>query len=138
MSNEKLVEIKPIDLAVVWGTAFGQIADLYKSGWTAMLEAGNAESSIFGDSSSTVVAHIVNGAAPALKAQSMKGESFGEKLNGNAVIFAPRKPENGEIVIDCKVNESLVQPPVTGDIYRGEVVDKEGRLVARIALDAGS
>jgi hypothetical protein len=137
MGDEKIVEARPVDLAVVWGKAFGQLADLWKSAATAMMEAGNAESDVTGGQVDTVTVAANKGETPALVVRNMKGESFGASLPARAVTLTPRAPAHDRVVFDCTVDEALAVR-IPGDIYRGEVVDARGRVVGRIALDAGS
>lgn len=138
MGEEKIVEARPIDLAIVWGKAFGQLVDLWKSWASAMMEAGNAESDVTSSPVATVTVAMDKGEMPVLKVRNMKGESFGASLSSDAVKFTPRKPAGDRVTFDFTVDEEKVPAGQTGDIYRGEVVDARARVVGRIALDAGS
>jgi hypothetical protein len=138
MGDDKIVAARPIDLAKVWGKALGQLADLWKSGVSAMMEAGSAEGDVTGGQVTTVTVAVAKGETPpTLVVRNMKGESFGASLPARAVTLTPRAPDHGMVVFDCTVDEALAAR-VPGDIYRGQVVDARGRVVGRIALDAGS
>jgi hypothetical protein len=142
MSNGKFAGLRPHELAAVWGTAFGQLVELWRAGLTALLEIGSGESTITGSFSNEIEVPAVGGHAPRLIAQNLVGESFGYPLPSNAVIFAERgSARPGHVLVDCWVDESRVQPiadDIKGDIYRGEVVDAQDQRIALIALDVGS
>jgi hypothetical protein len=138
MGNERFAELSPRDLAVVWGRAFGQVVQLWTVGFTSLLETGSGESTIVGSDSDQFVVAVLNGVAPRLIARNLVGETFGRLLSSDAVIFTEKGPAGpGRVGMECRVDEARAQP-IVGDIYRGEVVDAQGRLVAKIALDAGS
>jgi hypothetical protein len=138
MSDEELARLRPSDLATVWGTAFGQMIDLWRAALVALLEGGSAETPGLGDHTTQLSVPAVSGRAPRLLARTLVGESFGRLLDGSAVTFTERGPgDPGLVLVDCSVDESLAQP-ILGDIYRGEVVDERGAPIARIGLDAGS
>ena len=138
MLDEELVRLRPRDLAAVWGTAFGQVIDLWRAAWTALLEAGSGEAHILGDQCNQIAVPAVGGRAPRLIARNLVGESFGRSLGGHCVRFTEKGPGGpGVVLVDCCVDESRDQP-IQGDIYRGEVVDERGVLIAQVALDAGS
>jgi len=139
MSDEELVRLRPRDLAAVWGTAFGQLAQLWRSGLMALLEIGSGEDgAILSDECNRVSVRRVGGRVPHLTARRLVGQSFGRPLDGGVVTFSVAGPGGpGAVLVDCCVDESLGQG-IQGDIYRGEVVDEQGAAIARIALDAGS
>jgi len=138
MSNEELVRLRPRDLAAVWGKAFGQVAELWRVWAFALLEAGAAEDpNLVGDHRVEVRATAVGGRTPRLTARDFVGETFGERLDGSLVRFAPKpSTDAGVAVFDCSVDEPAGR--IRGDLYVGDVVDERGALVQRIALDAGS
>jgi|SRR5581483_9233760 len=138
MGDERIVQARPIDLAIVWGRALGQLADLWKAGVSAMMEAGNAEADVTGGLVTTVTVATGKGETPALRVRNMKGESFGASLSSDAVKCTPGKPAGDTATFEFSVDDKKVPPELTGDIYRGEVVDARGRVIGRIALDAGS
>ena len=43
MAENDLVRVRPRDLAKVWGTAFGQIVDLWRTSLMALMELGSGE-----------------------------------------------------------------------------------------------
>jgi len=138
MRDEELVRLRPRDLAMVWGTAFGQLVDLWRAGWTALLEASSGEGYFLGDQCNTIAVRAVGGRAPRLVARNLIGESFGKSLDAQCVTFTEKGSGGpGLVLVDCCVDESVGQP-IQGDIYRGEVVDEQDAPIARIALDAGS
>jgi hypothetical protein len=139
MSDEELVRLRPRDLAAVWGTAFGQLAQLWRSGLMALLEIGSGEDgAILSDECNRISVRRVGGRVPHLTARRLVGQSFGRPLDGGVVTFSVAGPGGpGAVLVDCCVDESLGQG-IQGDIYRGEVVDEQGAPIARIALDAGS
>jgi hypothetical protein len=139
MRDEELIRLRPRDLAVVWGTAFGQLIDLWRSGLMALLELGSAEdATVLGDECNRISVQLVGGGVPRLTARNLVGQSFGKPLDGAAVTFNVVGPDGpGLVLVDCCVDESY-GGPIQGDIYRGEVVDEQGRHIAWIALDAGS
>lgn len=139
MSNEELVRLRPRDLAAVWGTAFGQVAELWRVWAFSLFEVGAAEDpNLVGDHRVEVRARTVGGRTPLLVARDFVGETFGERLDASLVRFAPRpSADAGMAVFDCSVDESAGRR-IHGDLYVGDVVDERGALVQRIALDAGS
>jgi len=139
MSDEELVRLRPRDLAAVWGTAFGQLARLWRSGLMAVLEIGSGEDrTILSDECNRITVQRVGGRVPHLIARNLVGQSFGRPLDGGVVTFhVAGSGGPGAVLVDCCVDESLSQG-IQGDIYRGEVVDEQGTPITRIALDAGS
>jgi len=139
MRDEELVRLRPRDLATVWGTAFGQLFDLWKSALMALLEAGSGEDrTIVSDECNRLSVQRVGGTVPRLIARNLVGQSFGRTLDGRVVTFTEKTPSGpGHALVDCCVDESHGEP-IQGDIYRGEVVDEQGTRIAQVALDAGS
>lgn len=139
MSDEELVRLRPRDLAVVWGTAFGQLVDLWRAWIMALLETGSGEDrTVIGDECNRISVRRAGGGMPSLTARNLVGQSFGRPLDGRVVTFAEVGPDGtGRVLVDCCIDESRAKQ-IQGDIYRGEVVDEQGAVVARVALDAGS
>lgn len=136
MADEERCEPTPRDLAIAWGTAFVQFTELWRAGITAFSEAGSAEAPIDGNERDRFV--VRESAAAGLHASTMKGESFGQQLPGNAVhITQDGPPRAGWVLMSCRIDEARI-PRVKGDVYRGTVVDEQGTVVSKIALDAGS
>jgi hypothetical protein len=137
MSDDRTFPLRPRDLAVVWGTAFVQVTELWRTAIKAFSEAGWTEAPVEGNRRDRVVVPEESAAA-GLRASTLTGESFGEQLPGDAVQFTRgESPRPGSVVMICGVDEART-PPVKGDIYRGTVVDAHGTVVGEIALDAGS
>jgi hypothetical protein len=136
MADEQYGVPRPRDLAIVWGTAFVQLTQLWQAGIKAFSEAGWAEAPIEGNQRDRFA--VREGAATGLRASAMTGESFGQRLPGDAVRITPDgPPQAGWVLMSCDVDEARVAA-VPGDIYRGTVVDERGTVVGQIALDAGS
>jgi hypothetical protein len=139
MSNEPLVRLRPRDVAGVWGKAFGQVAELWRLWAMSLVEAGSAEDpNLVGDERVEIRARAVVGRTPEPVARNFVGETFGERLDPSLVRFTPKPSADPSFVVfDCSVDESTGRQ-IKGDIYVGEVVDRQGTLIQRIALDAGS
>jgi hypothetical protein len=139
MSDEELVRLRPRDLAAVWGTAFGQMVDLWRAWLTAMMEAGSAEDpALVGEHRVELLVPAPGGRLPDLRARNLIGETFGQRLDGSLVTFPSRRPAGPDLVrVVCGVDEARGRS-IKGDRYHGEVVDERGAVVGRIALDAGS
>jgi hypothetical protein len=139
MSDEELVKLRPRDLAAVWGTALGQVIDLWQAWLTALMEVGSAEDeTLLGSHCAELTVRDVAGRAPRLLARNLVGETFGRSLDGSGVSFTDKGPGGpGLRLVECCVDESRGQP-IRGDHYLGEVVDDQGALVGRVSLDAGS
>ena len=138
MVEEEFARLRPRDLAAVWGTAVGQLTDLVRAVWTALLEAGSGERRVSGDQVDVVVVPTEGGAVPDLVVGRLTGESWGQVIDGGLVVFsAGDLLADGRVRFECHVDEVAGQP-IVGDIYRGQVVDGAGNVVASIALDAGS
>lgn len=138
MSDEELVRLRPHDLAIVWGTAFGQLADLWVALMTTLLEVGSGEREVPDGRCNEIAVRQVGGRTPRLIVQNLIGESFGQQLDGHVVTFRETGPGSpGFVLVDCCIDEALCGH-AQGDIYRGELVDEQGTLIAMVALDAGS
>jgi hypothetical protein len=136
MSDDRTFKLRPRDLAVVWGTGFVQLTQLWRTGIKAFSEAGWTEAPIEGNRRDRVV--VREERATGLRTSTLTGESFGERLPDDAVHFTrDESPRPGWVVMICSVDEAAISP-VKGDIYRGTVVDAQGTVVGEIALDVGS
>lgn len=136
MAENDLVRLRPIDVARVWGTAFGQIIDLWRTSLTALMELGSGEQAISAGQSARFRIRSTGGPLPRLTARNMVGETYRQPLDGGLVIFTETISEPGWITVDCSVDQT--RQPIRGDIYVGEVVDQNGTFVTTISLDAGS
>jgi hypothetical protein len=139
MSNEELIRLRPRDLAAVWGTAFGQVVDLWRAWLTALMEAGSAEDpALIGDHRVELRVRATDGRMPRLAARNLVGETFGGRLDPSLVTFTDKGPAGpGMVLVECGVDDTRTRS-IKGDLYRGEVVDERGAVIGRIALDAGS
>ena len=136
MAENDLVRLRPIDVARVWGTAFGQIVDLWRTSLTALMELGSGEQAISAGQSARFRVPSADGRMPRLTARNMIGEAFHQQLDGRLVVFTKISSDPGFVTVECSVDETL--QPITGDTYVGQVVDGAGTVVAAISLDAGS
>jgi hypothetical protein len=136
MAENDLVRLRPRDLAKVWGTAFGQIVDLWRTSLMALIELGSGEQDISAGQSAQFTLQLAGGRLPRLTARNMVGITYGERLDSQLVIFTETISAPGFVTVECSVDE--MRQPIMGDIYVGEVVDEAGKVVATISLDAGS
>jgi len=136
MAENDLVRLRPIDVARVWGTAFGQIVDLWRTSLMALMELGSGEHAISAGQSARFTMRSTGGQLPRLTARNMVGETYRKPLDGGLVIFTETVSDPGWVTVECSVDET--REPITGDTYVGQVVDETGRVVATISLDAGS
>jgi hypothetical protein len=136
MAENDLVRLRPRDLAKVWGTAFGQIVDLWRTSLTALIELGSGEQDISAGQSAQFTMQLAGGRLPRLTARNMVGITYGDRLDSRLVIFTETISGPGSVTVECSVDE--LQQQIKGDIYVGQVVDEAGNLVATISLDAGS
>jgi hypothetical protein len=136
MADKDLTGHRPIDLAKVWGTAFGQFADLWRTTLMALLEVGSGEQAIAAGQSARFKVPSANGQMPRLTARNMVGETYDKPLDGRLVVFTEISSDPVSVTVECSVDETL--EPIRGDTYVGQVVDEADRVVARISLDAGS
>lgn len=139
MSNRELVQLRPYDLAGVWGKAFGQVIDLWRDLLLSLAELGAAEDpTLTGDHVARFEVPAPGGRRPRLSVGELVGETFGQVLDGRLVRFQVAGTGGpGVVVVECRVEPPAGQD-ITGDRYLGDVVDERGRRVRRIALDAGS
>ena len=136
MAENDLIRLRPRDLARVWGTAFGQIIDLWRTSMMALMELGSGEQAISAGQSARFTVPSANGLMPRLTARNMVGETYNEPLDGDLVIFTKISSDRNSATVECSVDET--QQQIEGDVYVGQVVDENGTVVARIHLDAGS
>jgi len=136
MAENDLVRLRPRDLAKVWGTAFGQIVDLWRTSLMALMELGSGEQAISAGQSARFKVPSANGQMPRLTARNMVGETYRKPLDGRLVVFTEISSEPGYVTVECSVDQT--RQPITGDTYVGQVVNEAGRVVATISLDAGS
>jgi hypothetical protein len=136
MPDKELVRIRPIDLARVWGTAFGQIVDMWLTSVTGLMELGSGEQAISAGQSAQFRVRSASGQMPRLTAGDMVGETYHERLNGSLVTFNKISSDPDGVTVECSVNDTLAK--IRGDTYVGQVFDQAGRVVATISLDAGS
>jgi hypothetical protein len=136
MAEKELVRLRPIDVARVWGTAFGQIVDLWRTSLMGLMELGSGEQAISAGQSARFRVPSATGQMPRLTARNMVGETYREPLDGALVIFTEISSEPGYITVECWVNET--REPIRSDTYVGQVVNQARRVVATISLDAGS
>jgi hypothetical protein len=139
MSDDERVRLRPRQLAVVWGTAFGQLIDLWRTWLTALMEVGSGEDrTIRTDECNRITVPSVGGRVPKLTVRNLVGVSFGNQLDGRIVTFTEQGSGGpGLLLVDCCIDESRAQD-IQGDLYEGEVVDEQGAVVARLELDAGN
>lgn len=136
MAENDLVRLRPIDVARVWGTAFGQIVDLWRTSLMALMELGSGEQAISAGQSAQFRMRSTGGQLPRLTARNMVGETYHKQLDGGLVIFTETISDPGYVTVECSVDDTL--QPITGDTYVGQVIDEAGTVVATISLDAGS
>lgn len=142
MAENDLVRLRPGDLAKVWGTAFGQLIDLWRTALTAVAELGSGEQSIPGVQSDQFSVPSADGRMPSLTVRNLVGETFRRPLDGQAVKFTQKSSGPDPITVEYSIDErfrpSRGDTYIEGDIYTGQVVDEGGKVVATISLDAGS
>ena len=142
MAENDLVRLRPRDVAKVWGTAFGQLIDLWRTALTAVAELGSGEQPIPGVQSDQFSVPSADGRMPRLTVRNLVGETFRRPLDGQAVKFTQKSSGPGPITVEYSIDErfrpSRGDTYIEGDIYTGQVVDEGGKVVATIRLDAGS
>jgi hypothetical protein len=136
MAENDLVRLRPIDVAKVWGTALGQIVDLWRTALTAVIELGSGEQPIPSGQSNQFSVPSADGRMPRLTARNLVGETFHQRLDGQAVVFTQKGGGPGSVTVECSIDEKF--QPIQGDIYTGQVVNAGGVVVATVRLDAGS
>jgi hypothetical protein len=136
MAENDLVRLRPIDVAKVWGTALGQIVDLWRTALTAVIELGSGEQPIPSGQSNQFSVPSADGRMPRLTARNLVGETFHQRLDGQAVVFTQKGGGPRSVTVECSIDEKF--QPIQGDIYTGQVVNADGAVVATVRLDAGS
>jgi hypothetical protein len=136
MAENDLVRLRPIDVAKVWATALGQVADLWRAALTALTELGDGEQRIPSGQSNRFSVPSADGRMPRLSARHLVGEAFKQRLDGSVVVFEQKGSGPGSVMVECSIDESF--QPIQGDTYHGQVVTENGTVVATVSLDAGS
>jgi hypothetical protein len=142
MAENDLIRLRPRDVATVWGTAFGQIIDLWRTALTAVTELGSGEQPIPSDQSNQFSVRSADGQMPRLTARTLVGETFHQRLEGAAVDFKQVGSSPGSVTVEASIKEAF-RPSrgdayIQGDTYTGQVVNERGAVVATVRLDAGS
>jgi hypothetical protein len=142
MAENDLVRLRPSDLAKVWGTAFGQLIDLWRTALTAVAELGSGEQPIPGVQSDQFSVPSADGRMPRLTVRNLVGETFRRPLDGQAVKFTQKSSGPGPVTVECSINEEFRPSQgaayIQGDTYTGQIVNERGAVVATFRLDAGS
>ena len=136
MAENDLVLLRPRHVAKVWGTALGQVIDLWRAAMAALMELGSGEQSLPSGQFNRFSVSSADGRMPLLTARNLVGEAFGQRLDGRVVVFTARGSSPGSVTVECSIDESF--QPIQGDIYTGQVVNEDGTVVATVRLDAGS
>jgi hypothetical protein len=136
MAENDLLRHRPSDLAKVWGTAVGQLTDMWLAATAALLGLGSGEQSIPSGQSNQFSVPSVDGRMPPLTARDLIGEAFHQRLDGRAVVFTQIGSGPGSVTVQCSIDETF--QPIQGDTYDGQVVNQDGTVVATVSLDAGS
>ena len=141
MAENDLVRLRPIHVAQVWGTALGQLIDLWRTALTGLMELGSGEQPLPSGQFNRFRVPLVDGRTPRLTARNVVGETFHQRLDG-AVVFKERDRDSGSVTVECSIDEAF-RPSrggtyIQGDTYTGQVVDERGTVVATLRLDAGS
>ena len=143
MAENDLVRLRPIHVAKVWGTALGQLIDLWRTALTALMELGSGEQPLPSGQFNRFSVRSADGRMPGLTARNVVGETFHQRLDGRAVVFIQKDSGPGSITVECTINEGF-RPSrggtsyIQGDTYTGQVVNERGTVVATLRLDAGS
>ena len=142
MAENDLVRLRPIDVAKVWGTALGQVVDLWIAALTAAAELGSGEQPIPSGQSSRFRVPLIDGRMPLLTARNVVGETFHQRLDSQAVDITPVSSGPGPVTVECSINEEFRPSQgaayIQGDTYTGQIVNERGAAVATFRLDAGS
>ena len=140
--NDPLGLHRPRDMAKVWGTAFGQLVDLWRTVVTAGMALGGGEQPIVQSNQFSVPS--ADGRVPHLRVRNLVGETFHEPLDPQAVVFTQTGSSPGSVTVTSSINPKF-QPikggkvqPIKGDTYAGQVVNENGTVVGTVRLDAGS
>jgi hypothetical protein len=143
MAENDLVQLRPIHVAKVWGTALGQYIDLWRTALTALIELGSGEQPIPSGQFNRFTVPSADGRMPRLRARNLVGETFQQRLDGRAVVFTQKGGGLRSVTVECSIDEAF-QPSqgggtyLQGDTYTGQVVNERGTVVATLRLDAGS
>ena len=143
MAENDLVRLRPIHVAKVWGTAVGQLIDLWRTALTALMELGSGEQPLPSGQFNRFSVRSADGRMPRLTARNVVGETFHQQLDSRAVVFTPEGGGPGSVIVECSINEAF-RPSrggtyyIQGDTYTGQVVDERNMVVATFRLDAGS
>jgi hypothetical protein len=142
MAENDLVRLRPRDVAKVWGTALGQLVDVWIAALTAVAELGSGEQPIPSGQSSRFTVPLVDGRMPGLTARNVVGETFHQRLDSQAVVIKQVSSGPGPVTVECSINEefrpSQGDTYIQGDTYTGQIVNERGAVVATFRLDAGS
>lgn len=136
MAENDLVRLRPRDVAKVWGTALGQLVDLWLAAMAALTQLGSGEQSSPSGQSNQFSVPSVNGQMPPLTARDLVGLAFHQRLAGRAVVFTQKGSGPGSVTVECSIDAAFQQ--IQGDTYSGQVVNQDGTVVATVSLDAGS
>jgi hypothetical protein len=136
MAENDLVRLRPSDAAKIWGTALGQLADLWRAALTVLTNLGSGEPPIPTGQSDRFSVPSADGTMPHLTARNLVGEAFQQRLDSSAVVFTPVSSGLGSVTVECCIDESFQR--IQGDTYCGQVVNEDGTVVATVSLDAGS
>jgi hypothetical protein len=136
MAENDLVRLRPRDVAKVWGTALGQLIDLWLAAMAALMELGSGEQPIPSGQSNQFSVPSADGRMPRLTARNLVGETFHQPLDNRAVVFTPKGSGPGSVTVECSIDPKFQS--IQGDTYTGQVVNENGTVVATVRLDAGS
>jgi hypothetical protein len=136
MAENDLGLHRPRDVAKVWGTALGQLVDLWRTALTAVIALGSGEQPIPRVQSNLFSVSSADGRMPRLTARNLVGETFHQPLDSRAVVFTQKGSGPGSVTVECSIDPKF--QPIQGDTYIGQVVNENGTVVATVRLDAGS
>src|SRR3954454_293019 len=107
MADEGFARLRPRDLAVVWGTAFGQVLDLWRAALTAFMEAGSGEQrGLTGSQFQVIEVPAENGHMPPLLAVPLTGETWHLVLDGRLVQSEEKGVLGNSLVrVECAIDE---------------------------------
>jgi hypothetical protein len=136
MAEDDLFRLRPSYVAKIWGTAFGQLIDLWRAAMAAPMELGSGEQRLPSGQVNRFSVRSADGSMPRLTARNLVGEAFQQPLDGSAVVFAQTGSGPGSVTVECSIDERF--QPIQGDTYHGQVVSEDGTVVATVNLAAGS
>jgi hypothetical protein len=134
MAENPLGLHRPRDVAKVWGTALGQLVDLWRTALTAVMALGSGEQPIVQSNQFSVPS--ADGRMPHLTVRNLVGETFHQPLDPRAVVFTQTGSGPGSVTVESSIDPTF--QPIQGDTYTGQVVDENGTVVSTVRLDAGS